>query len=166
MKPAKPVRRIVFICTGNQCRSAAAAAILAQRAARAGLDIESDSAGTGAWPDIPAQPDTALAAAELGYSLEGHRSKHYLAAALESADLILTMAQNHQNRLVDSYRQLANRIHLFKPYCLGQPPTGTKADNIPDPIGQPFDDHRACVAEIDRLIGLLVEKLQRSSPTP
>ncbi|KQM61974.1 MULTISPECIES: low molecular weight protein-tyrosine-phosphatase [unclassified Sphingomonas] len=76
-----PTRSILFVCLGNICRSPLAEAALRDAAARAGVDLEVDSAGTGAWhvgdpPDRRAQAE----ARRHGIDISGYRGRQVQAA--------------------------------------------------------------------------------------
>lgn len=151
-------RSVLFVCTGNQCRSPAADIILGQLVREAGLDVAVSSAGTAAYWGEFAQEPTAQAARELGYDLAPHRSQPVTEELLQGADVILAMARRHQQWLMRTAPEAAARVHLFKPYCLGR--AEQPDDDIPDPVGRPLDVHRECVGEIESLLRLLVRRWQ------
>ena len=86
---------ILFVCTGNLCRSPTAETLLRHAATQSGLAIEVASAGTHAPKDRPADPKAARVLEELGLSLAAHRSKPITAQDLEWADRVLCMEVNH-----------------------------------------------------------------------
>lgn len=87
-----PVKRILFVCHGNLCRSPMAEGVLRRIAGEAGLAVVVDSAGTGVWT-AGASPDLrAFEAAEArGYSLEGIRSRRLSAADFSAFDHVIAM---------------------------------------------------------------------------
>ena len=125
--------RIVFVCTGNTCRSPMAAglarAMLADRLGcsvgqLAGKGYEVSSAGVFAAGGSPATAEARQAAGKFGADLSGHRSQKMGAELIKSADMVLCMTQTH----VEAVRRVARSV-------------GTKirrldeASDIPDPIG-------------------------------
>src|SRR5213592_5302144 len=87
---------VLFVCTGNICRSPTAEAIFRKLAADAGMAVTADSAGThgyhiGEPPDSRAQK----AAAKRGYDLSALRARTIEGADFQRFDLILAMDQDH-----------------------------------------------------------------------
>ncbi|HET9870670.1 MAG TPA: low molecular weight phosphatase family protein, partial [bacterium] len=65
-------QKIVFVCTGNTCRSPMAEGLLKKAAAEAGLALQVASAGLAAFPGLPAAPEALEACREKGVDLSGH----------------------------------------------------------------------------------------------
>src|SRR5690606_21448064 len=84
---------VLFVCTGNTCRSPLAEAIArAALEARGWTHVRVDSAGTAAAWDLPASENAAAVAAEHGLDLSGHRSQPVTPELVRWADLILVMS--------------------------------------------------------------------------
>jgi protein-tyrosine-phosphatase len=94
--------RVLFVCTGNLCRSPMAAALLrAELEAREVEDVEVESAGTWAIDGSPATHDAIGTLAGLGIDLRGHRSKHLSRSQLTRADLIVAMTTVHVREIAE-----------------------------------------------------------------
>lgn len=94
--------RILFVCTGNICRSPTAAGVFRDAVAAAGLasQVEVDSAGThGYHIGDEADPRTIAAAARRGVDLTPHRARKVTAADFNAFDLILALDRDHLQHL-------------------------------------------------------------------
>jgi protein-tyrosine-phosphatase len=67
------IQHVLFVCTGNICRSPLAASLLERALKERGLEVEVTSAGTGAWDGAPASEGAYLVGLERGLDLSGHR---------------------------------------------------------------------------------------------
>ena len=96
---ARPVANasVLFVCTGNICRSPTGEAVLRERAARAGLALHVDSAGThGYHVGEPADPRSIAAAARRGYDLSPQRARKVERIDFERFDHVLALDRGHQ----------------------------------------------------------------------
>jgi protein-tyrosine phosphatase len=103
MTPA-PVVRLLFVCTGNICRSAAAERLTRSALAELlpGADdlVQVTSAGTRAVVDAPVHPDSALAVGERGGDVAGFAARQLRAHMIAEADLVLTMTTEHRTAVL------------------------------------------------------------------
>lgn len=127
--------RILCVCLGNICRSPMAEGVIRAKAAIAGIEVEVDSAGTGAYHvGNPPDPRGLKAAAARGYDNSGQRARQVTARDFHEFDLILAMDGSNLADLQGAKPPDARcEIRLFHP-------AGTE---IPDPYyGGPEDyDH-------------------------
>ena len=92
---------VLFVCTGNICRSPMGERLFAARTAGyQGAVIEASSAGTNGLRSYPMDLPSAGVLRELGGDPEGHRARRVAAADLESTDLILTATREHRAALL------------------------------------------------------------------
>lgn len=121
--------KILFVCLGNICRSPTAEAVFRTRAAAAGLDVETDSAGTGAW-HIGNPPDTRmqLAARAAGYDLSPLRARQITPSDFRKFTRIIVMDDDNLND-VNALRPKGypTPVDLFLPYG------PSDKTNVPDP---------------------------------
>lgn len=109
------MKRILFVCLGNICRSPAAEAILRAKARERGIDAYIDSAGTGAWhAGDAADARMQRAAVRRGYDLSYKRARQVELSDYYSFDLLLAMdLQNQSNLLAMAPPDRACDIRLF-----------------------------------------------------
>ncbi len=154
--------RLLFVCTGNTCRSAMAEGITRAVATERGLhDLVVESAGTGAAPlpresgaAGPAASDGALLVAlEHGVDLTAHRSRPLTAELVDRADLILAMGDRHLDRVIELGG--AGKAHLLTAFAS----EGKAQRGIEDPFGGPLSAYRSTYDDLDREIRRALDRL-------
>jgi protein-tyrosine-phosphatase len=145
--------RILFVCSGNTCRSPLAAAIGRRLASERGVsDIEFQSAGTGALVNSPASEGSLLVGVERGLDVASHRAQMLTRELVNASDLILVMSKSH----LDAARALGagDKAFLLDEFAS----RGTIRNGIPDPFGGSLDEYRETA---DRLASLIDAALGR-----
>lgn len=143
--------RILFVCTGNTCRSPMAEAILKDISDQRGLNIEVDSAGLFAVEDQAAS----LEAIEIvdNQVIKNHRSKMLTKELVDWSQLILVMTKSHLNMLRESYPQAKKKAHLLLDY------SGYGNNDIRDPFGASLEEYKRVKLELEDAIYSLLEKI-------
>lgn len=125
--------RIVFVCSGNICRSPLAAAIAQRMLDAAKIPAVTISAGTLGLSGHSAAAHTITTAAEIGLDLTSHRSQGVSLALMRMADHIVVMAPHHAQFLLQGDPTLAPRIVRLWEFARDD---GQPLDHIPDPVGK------------------------------
>lgn len=144
---------ILFVCSGNTCRSALAEALAKRIAQQRGIkDVNVASAGTTAWDNVPATDEALLVGMEREVDLTGHRSRKLTAAIVSEADLIFVMTPGH----LEQVRQLGGRgkVHVLDEYASGSTDGG-----ISDPFGGDLDTYRATADILEEEIAKAFDRL-------
>ena len=129
-QPGDRAPRVLFVCTGNICRSPTAEGVLRALAARAGVAVEVDSAGLlGAHAGEPPDARAQAAAARRGYDLAALRARRFEAEDLDAYDHVWVMDRGHLNQLRRRYGARGH-VRLFLDAAA---PDGVRAREVPDP---------------------------------
>jgi protein-tyrosine phosphatase len=130
--------RILAVCAGNICRSPAAEAAIREAAAEAGIEIVTDSAGTGSWHiGQPPHPESVAAGARAGLEIDG-RARKVTVADFDRFDIILAMDRANLRDLQELAPSLeaGARARLFRTYD-----PEADSDEVPDPWGGPEEGY-------------------------
>ena len=146
--------RILFVCTGNTCRSALAEGIARREAIERGLlDVEVGSAGTSAWDGAPASDGALLVALERRVDLGSHRARQLSRELVDSADVVLVMGPHHLERVEALGGE--GKSWLLTSYAAH----GANDRAISDPFGGDLDVYRSTYDELEREIRKVFDRM-------
>ncbi len=147
---------ILFVCTGNTCRSPMAEGLakrLWQGRVRDKMKIH--SAGTVALPGFRASPLSIKIMKKRGININLHRSTPLSTKTVEEADLILVMEQVHRKRILHISPSAKGKVFLLKDFALGI------EKDIDDPMGGSPQDYQECAQQVEESIRGLIWKLSK-----
>jgi len=185
MEKDKAKFKVLFVCTGNSCRSPMAEGILKKMLRENKLDnFEVSSAGTfsvdGALPSLFAVEVTKTRSV----NLTQHRSHQLNGQTLRKADLILVMSNEHLELIRKMDKKAVEKTYLLKTFPQNHPtaqpeaPAPPKAGDlsmpadkdrsqsvwyIKDPMGGSMDDYTQCFLEIEKEIRRIFPELIRKA---
>jgi protein arginine phosphatase len=149
------IQHVLFVCTGNICRSPLAASLLVRALKDRGLEVDVTSAGTGAWDGAPASEGAYLVGLERGLDLSGHRARLLTRELVDEADLILTMARHHRARVDELGGE--GKVFVLGEYA------GKGGDEVSDPFGGDLAVYRDTAQELEALAEAVADRLSAES---
>jgi protein-tyrosine-phosphatase len=145
---------LLFVCSGNTCRSPMAEAFARKIADRRGIqDLNVSSAGTNAYDNVPATDEALLVGMERGLDLTNHRSRMLTPEIVSDADLVFVMTPSH----VEQVKQMGGRgkVHVIDEYASGATNKG-----ISDPYGGDLEAYRNTADVLEDELERLFDRLQ------
>ncbi len=135
---------LLFVCTGNSCRSVMAKGLMEKFVNESNLSekVHIDSAGTSTFAGIGAAPNTISVMKEEGIDVSGHIGKNINRDILKRSDIIFVMEIAHRNVIISLIPEIKDRVRLLK-----------ESQDIPDPIGRPFEEYRDILGIIKEEVG-------------
>ena len=155
------MKTILFVCTGNVCRSPMAEALL-RRATRDRSDLRAISAGIGAIYGQPPSSHAVRALSEVGVTLEGFRSRMLTAELVDQADYIFGMTRGHVEGINLLYPHAAEKTFLLREF---DESLGPYEKDIADPIGGSIEVYLTCRDQLEQGIASLLKFIDQTNPS-
>lgn len=148
---------IIFVCTGNTCRSPMAAALANRVFADSGITgVKIYSAGVMAVTGAKASEGALEAMNDFGIDLNTHRSTPLSAMVPGDDSIFLTLSDSHLTYVKDLYPTV--EAYLLSDYASG----GLEIRSIFDPFGGDLATYRQSANEIERYVRMLAERISNS----
>ncbi len=136
-------KKVLFVCTGNTCRSPMAEGLLKKLAVDHQWPLEVKSAGLAAFTAVPATPEAVEAGREKGIDLSNHQSQPLSKILVMESDLILTMTMKHKEMILKKMPDLAPKVSVLSEFA-GEAPL-----DVEDPVGHPLEEYRKVLMQIE-----------------
>ena len=145
---------VLFVCTGNTCRSPLAEVLARKLAAERGLtNVTFASAGTGALDGAPANDASILVGIERGVDLSRHRARSLTPQLIAEGTLILALSSSH---IAAIQRIVPNaNVQLLDEYASN----GERHRSIPDPFGGDLEEYRATADALESILPGVIDRL-------
>lgn len=155
--------RVLFVCSGNTCRSPLAERLLERRARERGRgDLEVRSAGTFAGRDAPASSGASIVAQRRGLDLSGHRSTPLGPDLVEWADLVVAMTAAHRRVAEDVGG--AGKVVLATELLPEEHPEHGR--DVADPVGGGIEEYEGVVDLLEEVVEGLLEDAPEGGREP
>lgn len=140
------MKKIMFICSGNTCRSPLAEGLFKKYLQENNItDIEVSSAGVGAFPGDAVSINSILVAGSRGVDISDHRARNVNPEHLITTDLFFCMSESHK-------AALSRHCDESKIIVL----------NVPDPFGRPIEVYEECAKQLESKFPEILERIQNT----
>lgn len=147
--------KIMFICTGNICRSAMAHVMFEKMIKEKNKNVEVYSCGTYAQDGDVSTKEAIETMKQYNIDLTNHRATNITKSKIKEMDLILCATLNHKNMVLSIYPELKQKTFTMKEYA-----GYSKYDlDIADPWGYGIDVYKKCAKEIEECLNIIINKI-------
>lgn len=143
--------KIIFVCTGNTCRSPMAEKIFADKVSKLKdqKDVEVESRGVACSPNMPMSLNSRVIMTKYGLDTK-HLSRPLTSEDLDNADYIIAMTDSHKNYIEQHYGKTDNVYSMNDITGLG---------DVIDPYGGTVEDYERCYQLLVKNIDIIINKL-------
>jgi protein-tyrosine-phosphatase len=151
---------LLFVCTGNTCRSPLAEFLARFKTRVLGLDWEIHSAGLYAIPGYPMSEGSRQALKRRKIEADGHESTPVSESLVRQADYLFTMTERQRQDLLNRFPFSADKVFTIGAFAEGG---AEGAYDVVDPFGGSDDMYESCAVMLEHHVEILIERLQGES---
>lgn len=151
--------RVLFVCSGNTCRSPLAKALFDKAVNgddKANGKMGAGSCGTSTHFQEKVQPNAVEAGKKLGVDISDHLSNCFDPAYLGEFDLVIGMSKGHRDTIIKHFPEYASKVKTIYEFTTGDP----ASKDVQDPYGCDQDTYDKIAKELDDQVRLMVEKIK------
>jgi protein-tyrosine phosphatase len=154
------IKSILFVCTGNMCRSPMAEGLMKQKLLAMGIeDIIVGSTGVMTMNGRSASENAVFVMKEKNIDISQHRTNMVKPQYIDDFDLIIAMEQYHWDILVGILPAKKSHIKLMKQFDTDN----SDRTEIQDPYGMDLDAYRKCANELSRCLDVIIKEYIKRS---
>jgi protein-tyrosine-phosphatase len=152
------LKRVLFVCTGNTCRSPLAEALFRDLVKNRD-DYEVLSAGISAFSGQPASPHSQQLARDIGLDLSGHRSRNVTLPLVEKADYIFAMSRGHLAAMEEDFPEASDKLYLVSEFCADDTLRGR---DVRDPFGGSRQAYQETLIHLQKLLPSVLAYIEQT----
>lgn len=155
---------ILFVCTGNTCRSSMAEGIFKHLLKNSGNNnINVSSAGINAFEGDDANEKAIYTLNKKGIDILNHKARQLTKKIIIDSDIILTMTKSHKKMIINAAPEYSNRVYTLKEYAfiINNEETEGKNLDIVDPYGLDYNVYEKVAEEIEENLIKIINKIEK-----